>query len=327
MRAGIAVLGAVAAMSAFGQAPARPAFEVATIRPSGPIANIRPGAGHFGIRVDAQRVDIGTMPLLTLICDAYQLRPYQVSAPDWTRNTLFDIQATIPGGVSPDRLPEMLQSLLEERFGLKTHHESKDQSVYALVVGKDGPKMKESAPDTSEVPPLPNGTPAPSMSIPTLQGEVKMTKGPQGIVLEMPGKEIVAKVRAMPVDGKGSEPRRIHLESSGLTMKAFAELLSVGLFDRPVVDMTNLKGGYEVGVDLTEFEAMGVVRTSLSFLPIGGPGGDGGGDKGGAVAVASDPSGAALRPSITKLGLALEPRKLPLDLLVVDSVSKTPTEN
>jgi uncharacterized protein (TIGR03435 family) len=99
----------------------------------------------------------------------------------------------------------------------------------------------------------------------------------------------------------------------------------VGVLDKPVVDMTNLKGNYDVAVDLSEFEAMGVIKTSLSFLPIGGPGG-GGGDKNG-MAVASDPSGSMLRSSITKLGLALDARKLPLDLLVVDHMEKTPTEN
>lgn len=324
MKARFAVLAAVAAMTAFGQTPARPAFEVATIRPvEVSPQTLRPG-GQFGMRVDAQRVDIRMMPLLTLICDAYQLRPYQVSAPDWLKNTLFDIQGTIPKGGSPDQLPEMLQSLLEQRFGLKTHHESKDQSVYALVVAKDGPKMTQSEPDTREIPPGPDGKAAPSMSVPTLQGEVKITKGPQGIVLEMPGKEITGKIRATPTQAKGSEPRRLHLESSGLTMKAFSELLSVGVLDKPVVDMTNLKGGYEVAVDLSEFEAMGVVRTSMSFLPIGGPG-EGGGERG--AAVASDPSGSALRASITKLGLALDARKLPLDLLVVDHIEKMPTEN
>jgi uncharacterized protein (TIGR03435 family) len=325
MKARFAFLSAVTAMAVFGQAPARPAFEVATIRPSQIDPQTLRGGGHFGIQVDAHRVDIGTTPLLTLICDAYGLRPYQVEAPDWLKNTLFDIQGTIPNGVSQDKVPEMLQMLLEQRFGLKMHHETKDQPVYALVVAKDGLKMTASEPDTTDVSTGPDGNAAPSMSIPTLQGEVKMTKGPQGIVLEMPGKEIMAKLRATPTQAKGSEPRRLHLESSGLTMKSFAALLSVGVLDKPVVDMTNLKGGYDVAVDLSEFEAMGVIKTSLSFLPIGGPGG--GGDAKGGMAVASDPSGSILRASITKLGLALDARKLPLDLLVVDHMEKMPSGN
>jgi uncharacterized protein (TIGR03435 family) len=108
-------------------------------------------------------------------------------------------------------------------------------------------------------------------------------------------------------------------------MKSFAALLSVGVLDKPVVDQTNLKGGYDVAVELSEFEALGVIKTSLSFLPIGGSGG-GGGDKNG-MAVASDPSGSMLRSSIAKLGLALDARKLPIDVLVVDHMEKVPSGN
>jgi uncharacterized protein (TIGR03435 family) len=325
MKAGFAALG-LAAVTAFAQPPSRPAFEVATIRPSAEITGqiLRGSGRHFGIRVDARRVDIGSTPLVTLICEAYGLRPYQVEAPDWLKDTLFDIQATIPKGISPERVPEMLQTLLEERFGLKTHHASREQPVYALIVAKDGPKMEASAPDDTASAAA-DEKPASTMSVPTLQGEVKITRGPQGIVLEMPGKEILAKIRATPVRGKGSEPVRLHIESSGLTMQSFAALLSVGVLDRPVVDMTGLTGGYEVAVDLSEFEAVGVVRTSLSFLPILAPGGGGGTRDG--MAVASEPSGSALRSSITKLGLKLDARKLPLDLLVVDHIEKMPTAN
>src|SRR3569833_216143 len=245
MKTRIAVLAAVAAAAAVGQT-ARPTFEVATIRPVeiNP-QTFRTGA-HLGIRVDAHRVDIGTTPLLTLICDAYGVRPYQVSAPDWLKNTLFDIQATIPAGVSPDKLPEMLQGLLEQRFGLKMHHESKDQSVYALVVAKDGPKMTVSEPDATDVSTGPDGKPAQTLTLPTLQGEVRMTRSPKGFLLEMPGKEIEGRVWATPVPSNGSGPALVHFESSGLTMKSFAALLSVGVLDKPVVDLTNLKGGYDV---------------------------------------------------------------------------------
>jgi uncharacterized protein (TIGR03435 family) len=326
MKTRFAVLAAVSVITAFGQAPGRPAFEVATIRPSGPLnpQSMRGGGGHFGVRVDSQRVDIGSTPLLTLICDAYRLRPYQVEGPDWLKNTLFDIQATIPKDVSQDKVPEMLQTLLEQRFGLKMHHESREQPVYALVVAKDGPKMTASDPDTTDVSLGPDGKPAQTMSVPTLQGAVTMTRSAKGILLEMPGKEIEGRVWARP-DQKGSGPKMVVFDSSGLTMKSFAELLSVGVLDKPVVDMTNLKGGYDVSVELSEFEALGVIRTSLSFLPMGGPGGDGG-EKGG-MAVASDPSGSMLRSSISKLGLALDARRLPLDTLVVDHMEKMPTGN
>jgi uncharacterized protein (TIGR03435 family) len=322
----MAVLTAIAG-AALGQTPARPAFEVATIRPSAPItgAAVRGGGGHFGVRADAQRVDIGSTPLFTLICDAYGLRPYQVEAPGWLKNTLFDIQATIPKGVSQEKVPEMLQTLLEERFGLKTHHASREQAVYALVVAKDGPKMKASEPDTADISTGPDGKPAMSMSLPTLEGAVQVTRTAKGFLLEMPGKEIEGRVWARP-ERKESAPGMVVFESSGLTMKSFAALLSMGVLDKPVVDLTNLKGGYDVSVELSEFEALGVIRTSLSFLPLLAPGGGGGANNGG-MTVASEPSGSMLRASIAKLGLALDARKLPLDLLVVDQIEKSPTGN
>ena len=50
----------------------------------------------------------------------------------------FDIQAKLPDGASLDRLPEMFQSLLEDRFGLAFHREYREQQIYALEVAKGG---------------------------------------------------------------------------------------------------------------------------------------------------------------------------------------------
>jgi uncharacterized protein (TIGR03435 family) len=54
----------------------------------------------------------------------------------------FEITAKLAAGALPDQIPEMLQGLLEERFKLTLRHGMKDQSVYVLLVGKDGPKLK-----------------------------------------------------------------------------------------------------------------------------------------------------------------------------------------
>ncbi len=164
---------------ALAQAPPAPlAFEVATVKPSAPLdqAAMRGGKAHIGTRIDSTRVDIGTATLFRLICTAYRLRPYQVTGPDWLKTTVYDIQAKIPDGVSADKVPEMLQTLLTERFSLKIHHESKDQPVYALVVGPGGIRMKESPPEPAPPPPAPGTPPPMEISAPTLQGDVKMTR-------------------------------------------------------------------------------------------------------------------------------------------------------
>ncbi len=321
----------LATSAAFAQAPAAPlAFEVATVKPSAPLdmAAMRAGTAHVGTKIDAARVDIGTTSLFRLICVAYRLKPYQVTGPDWLKTTMYDVQAKIPEGGTVEQVPEMLRTLLTERFGLKIHHDSKDQPVYALVVAKGGPKLKESVPDPT--PPIaPASAPTvESMSIPTAEGDVKITVGAQGASIEMPGGEITGKIR-MTVnagDRSGTQPPRLHLDSSQTTMKAFAEMLSVGVVDRPVADMTELTGKYEIAVDLSEEDAMNVARAVVNFGPVrgGGGGGDAGARPGGGL---PDPAGVSITGSIQNLGLKLEARKLPLDMLVVDHMEKTPTAN
>jgi len=102
---------------------------------------------HVGMKIDAARVDIGSMSLAELIRIAYRVKAYQVSGPDWMASERFDVLAKLPEGASSAQVPEMLQALLAERFKLTMHRESKEHAVYALVVGRNGPKLKESAPD------------------------------------------------------------------------------------------------------------------------------------------------------------------------------------
>jgi uncharacterized protein (TIGR03435 family) len=293
------------------------------------MAAMRAGKAHIGTKIDAARVDIGSASLFRLICTAYRIKPYQLTGPDWLKTTMYDIQAKIPDGVSTEKVPEMLQTLLAERFALKFHTDAKDQSVYALVIAKGGPKLKESGTDPStpqndNVPAPTEKTPPLTMSMPTAQGDVKLTRTKDGASLEMPGGEITGKIRATMNGGAGAPPR-IHLESSATTMKTFAELLSVGVVDRPVVDKTGLTGKYDVAVDLSPEDAMNVARASVNFGPAQpAGGGDAGRNRDG---FASDPSGSSVLSSIQNLGLKLESRKLPVDMLIVDRMEKTPSAN
>src|SRR5207248_3269330 len=135
---------------AFAQAPATtPEFEVATIKAAPPInpAQIMQGKLHVGMKVDGARVDIGFMSLADLIRTAYDVKPYQVSGPDWLNTERFDFIAKLPDGATKDQVPGMLKSLLADRFKVAVHKESKEHAVYALVVGKNGPKLKDAPPD------------------------------------------------------------------------------------------------------------------------------------------------------------------------------------
>jgi uncharacterized protein (TIGR03435 family) len=128
---------------------AGPAFEVASIKPAAPLnpGMLASGQTHLGMKIDGSRVDIRYISLGALIRMAYRVRTDQLSGPDWMNAERWDILAKLPEGASTSQVPEMLQALLAERFKLTLHRESVERGVYALVVGKNGPKLKEAAPD------------------------------------------------------------------------------------------------------------------------------------------------------------------------------------
>ena len=122
-------------------APPRPEFEVASIRPSGPQP---PSTLGIGLHIDGAQVTFNYLALRDYIAMAYDLKNYQISGPDWLATTRFDIAGKVPAGTGRDQVRPMLRSLLEDRFQMKTHRDTKEFAVYALVVAKGGPKMKES---------------------------------------------------------------------------------------------------------------------------------------------------------------------------------------
>jgi len=143
-----------AAAGAFGQsAPAQPAFEVASVKPAPHVSLdvVFSGKAHVGVRIDKAYADFGATPLQELVTYAYRVKSYQVLGPDWMKDTRFDVLGKLPAGASKDSAPEMVQTLLAERFHLKVHVVSKDLPVYALVIGKGGstllPKAANYKPD------------------------------------------------------------------------------------------------------------------------------------------------------------------------------------
>lgn len=138
-----------AATNGFGQSPpAQPSFEVASIKPAlSPAELNRSGQAHLGVKIDGATADFGGVTLMNLIARAYRVRAFQVSGPDWMKSARFDIAAKLPEGASPGQAPEMLQTLLAERFKLALHRISKEFPVYALIVGKNGPKLSRQPQD------------------------------------------------------------------------------------------------------------------------------------------------------------------------------------
>src|SRR5579859_2649457 len=123
-----------ASLAAFAQ----PAFEVASVKPAPPPSDNRMRVGMSG---DAGRVNFSNVTLIDVMARAYNVKDKQISGPDWLKSERYDIVATLPAGAPRDQTPMMLQSLLEERFKLSLHRETKVLPIYALVVGKNGSRL------------------------------------------------------------------------------------------------------------------------------------------------------------------------------------------
>lgn len=183
----------------------------------------------------------------------------------------------------------MLQALLAERFKPVVRREPKEQRVYALVVDKDGPKLKESAPGA--VPsdkPFPNGA-----------GDRKLVM----VIGDPDGLQTVSRLKSATV-----------FEADTVTLPGLARGLR-RYVDLPVIDMTGLKGTYQVAMNVPE---RGVGRRI---------GARGGADSGRPTDDVSDPGGVSIFASVQKLGLQLEKRKAPIEHIVVEHLERAPTEN
>jgi uncharacterized protein (TIGR03435 family) len=114
------------------------------------VASIHPHQGEIQRFMDfsssGPRVRLEGYNLRGLIMEAYNIRNFQVSvtATDAQPDTNYDIVAVAPEGTAPtrDEFRRMLQTLLADRFQLKAHIEKRPMPVYALVVGKGGPKLE-----------------------------------------------------------------------------------------------------------------------------------------------------------------------------------------
>jgi uncharacterized protein (TIGR03435 family) len=315
------------AIAAFAQTPPPPplAFEVASIKPAGaldPLA-IAQGKVSVGMKVDGAICNIGSFSLRDLVRTAYEVKDYQISGLDSLGAAMsaqrFNIQATLPEGATEKQVPQMLQALLAERFKLVIHRETRDQPVYALIVAKGGPKLKDAEPD----PPAPADA-APATPDAPKKGEAVFGQGANQV-----------RISGNPTDGKGMVVKggpmgqmhmtmadgKLHLEASKMTMASLADV-ATNFVGKPVVDMTELKGNYQVALDLSMDDIKNVARAAGMNMP-----GTPAGNAANAPVDASDPSGSSIFASVQQLGLKLEARKAPLPYIVVDHYEKTPTEN
>ena len=263
-------------------------FEVATIKPSPPGAQ---GATSAGLHLDGAQVTYTAVDLKLYLGMAFRLRNYQISAPDWMTSGRWDISAKLPTGADSKQIPEMLQALLRDRFRMKMHRESHDLPVYALTLGKGEVKMKASPVDpavTSERSIGVSATPRGTGTIISYNNGASLTIG----------------------DNK-FEGRKISTSIMADALARFA--------DRPVIDTTGLNDTYDFTMEFSpeDFRAMMIRAAVAQGTPVSPD----------LLKLADAAPGDILFNAVEKLGLKLEPRKAPVEMLIIDEASKTPTEN
>jgi uncharacterized protein (TIGR03435 family) len=265
---------------------APPSFEVASIKPAAPQQG---NSMLSSMRQEGGQIRYTNVHLKNVLARAYGVRIYQIAGPAWLDSERYDIVAKAPHGVSEDRIPAMVQALLADRFQMTVRREAREQTVYALGVGKGGPRLTKAGAG-GDAPPPPPGSPGGVMTA--------RKAAPNGTLLGA-GSSPTAAVTMMMNGGS------VQITANAITLSRLAEMLS-NMMSRLILDTTGIQGNYDVTLDAAPDE-FGIA------IPGDAP-------------QASEPA-TSIFTSIQRLGLKLEPRKAPVEFIVVDKAEKVPTEN
>jgi uncharacterized protein (TIGR03435 family) len=230
-------------------------FEAAAIRLN------NSGQRGQGISTYPARIRIINSSLKLCVQMAWNVKDFQVSgASGWMDAEHYDIDAVAAEPFKKDEYREMLKALLADRFGLAVHSEMQDKQGYALVVAKNGSKLRPPVEDPS----------------------IQFSRTPSGDTT---------------------------LKALNVTMVQFASALSSQL-SAIVIDKTGIDRRFDASFQWTPDQPMRLKSGELAPAP---------------------PPEATPGPSIftaiqEKLGLRLESRKVPTEVIVIDRAQR-PSEN
>jgi len=270
---------AITALTLFGQTPARPTFEVASIKPTS-------DQGLMMVRTLPGRLTANAS-LQMLIQNAYGMQAFQIAAgPGWLNSDRFAIEAKADGRATRDQILLMLQSLLEERYQLRFHRETRELPVYVLVPAKGGLRLKspqEGAcvePTTDTPPDWAGGRMAP----------------PQNGPLPPAGCGTLRVMLAIPA---------AQMQGGKIAMAELARSLSL-VMDRTVIDRTGFTG-------LSDIQLSFLPDDSTAAMPPPPPG---------AVPALEMRAPSILTALQEQLGLRLESTKGPVEVIVIDHAER-----
>ncbi len=275
-------------LSAVGLLAYGQTFEVATIKPAGPDAVAYAVRGGPGSG-DPGQISYRGWSLKELVMLAYGLQqPSQLSGPDWLGKERFDIVAKVPHGGTKDQVDLMLRSLLIERFHLEVHHETKNLPIYELTVAKGGLKLQAASGSTDSA----------AEPRPFQQGDLpRIPAGRWGLV-----PRACAKSDTPTLCG--------HSRVLG-NAQAAAEIAQMvtSLLGRLAVDKTGAAGRYDYILDFAP--------ASIN-VPVAGTGG---------APALEDAYPDFIVAVERQMGIKIEGKTGPVDVVVIDHAERTPTAN
>jgi len=299
----------------------KPEFEVASVRPSG-------SAGSMALNSPPGRFMASGLPLQLVLSMAFRLRNDQTEGmPGWVTSERFDINAKMPDGSPQEHLPWMLQSLLEDRFKLRWHTETREIDVYELVVAREDGQTPKLAPSTIDCRPILEARQK-AISDARERGE-----SPEAIVrtLEAQGlgqgdaSPCSTNMSLRPPPGGGVP--LMTLTARGMELASLVSLVS-SLSGRPVIDRTGLTGGFDFELTVSPGMALaaGTGLAAAAPSPVGGGATAG---RGAASGIGAPVPAAVLDDGPTvfqaveeQLGLKLQSARGTGEFLVIDGIER-----
>lgn len=279
--------------------PVGRAFEVASVRVNRTNPRVAVTALDIapGGRFVARNVRLPILIRMAYGFGMYRMED-QIIGPEWIRRERFDIEAKAEGEIPPlrrfapsDELALMLRRLLEDRFNLRVHMESRELPVYALVVAREDGRLGSRLRPTER------------------ECEARPAAGADGAA--NPDSRTATPLVLAPGEWPaaltcGVAFRQGRLSLGTRPIQQLAEQLSVQV-ERVVIDRTGLKGNFDVDLEWAP-------GSSMPLAPAG----------------SAVPAGRDLPSLFTavqeQLGLKLESRREAVPVLVIDRVEQ-PTEN
>jgi uncharacterized protein (TIGR03435 family) len=281
-------------------------FDAATVRPVAVTDDVRfMGNGAVGVRKgsgvaiprnvggpgteDPGRIHYPFITLKDILKRAWDSYS-DIEGTGWLDTQVVAVDATMPTDTTKEQFQEMLRNLVTDKLGLKYHVATRELTGYALVVAKNAPKMKQSA-DQSD-------TDWARPSRPT-------AKGADGFPVLPP---VVGKLMVtLRIDD------RTRIICQQVTMQMLAETLANrNILKTAVTDSTGLTAKYDFTLTYT-----GETGLSEQATP----------RQSGNSAEASEPMPDLFAAVQSQLGLKLEAKKVPVEVLVIDHMEKTPIVN